>query len=199
MRTPRGLADTRERADMDDATAVAKRCSSCGRIQPAECFYENKRLYLGLHSWCKRCCRARRSKRYAENREADLASQRRWYATSGYREKKRATLIAQRKAWRATHRAHEAEAQRRRQARKKKAAIVGRITPALLAAKFAYWGNRCWMCGGPVETVDHVKPLSKGGSHMLANLRPACASCNRTKCAHWAGPAEVWCWIKTAA
>jgi len=49
----------------------------------------------------------------------------------------------------------------------------------------SYWGNKCWMCEGPFEHVDHVKPLSKGGPHILANLRPACASCNASKNDRW--------------
>lgn len=44
-----------------------------------------------------------------------------------------------------------------------------------------YWGNRCWMCGGPYEEADHVIPLALGGPHCLANLRPACKSCNSAK------------------
>lgn len=54
-----------------------------------------------------------------------------------------------------------------------------------LAARMGYWGNRCWMCRGPFEAVDHVKPLSKGGAHILSNLRPACVSCNSSKKDKW--------------
>ncbi|WP_202376256.1 HNH endonuclease [Mycobacterium intracellulare] len=54
--------------------------------------------------------------------------------------------------------------------------------------KLSYWGNRCWMCRAPLEDNyhrDHVKPLSKGGIDCLANLRPACPSCNTAKGARW--------------
>lgn len=50
-----------------------------------------------------------------------------------------------------------------------------------LAAKVAYWGDRCWMCHEPWNSLDHVKPLAAGGPHCLANLRPACMRCNRRK------------------
>lgn len=60
------------------------------------------------------------------------------------------------------------------------------FTNAQLDARLAYYGHRCWICKtGPYEHLDHVKPLSKGGSHMLSNLRPACASCNSSKRATW--------------
>ncbi len=54
-----------------------------------------------------------------------------------------------------------------------------------LEAKMAYWGNRCWVCGGPFEAIDHVKPLSRGGAEILANLRPICTSDNSSKNANW--------------
>lgn len=56
----------------------------------------------------------------------------------------------------------------------------------LLEQKLAYWGDRCWLCGEPgPDTWDHVKPLKKGGPHMLANLRPAHRSCNSKRSAKW--------------
>ena len=64
----------------------------------------------------------------------------------------------------------------RYRARKREATIVG-FTAEQLAARIAYYGNRCWLC--------HVKPLAKGGPHMLSNLRPACSSCNRAKSDKW--------------
>lgn len=64
-------------------------------------------------------------------------------------------------------------------------ALVVPFTREQLADKMAYWGNRCWVCGKPMEQVDHVKPLAKGGPHVLANLRPICRSCNRKKWHQW--------------
>lgn len=64
-------------------------------------------------------------------------------------------------------------------------ATVAPFTAQQLAARMAYFGNQCWICAGPFEQVDHVKPLAKGGPHMLANLRPSCAPCNNRKRARW--------------
>ncbi|MGH9004622.1 MAG: HNH endonuclease [Acidimicrobiia bacterium] len=41
------------------------------------------------------------------------------------------------------------------------------------------------MCRGPAEGWDHVKPIRVGGSHLLANLRPACRPCNSRKRSSW--------------
>lgn len=67
----------------------------------------------------------------------------------------------------------------------KRGATIGIITPESLAARIAFYGGKCWMCGDPYTDMDHVKPLSKGGAHMLANLRPACAPCNSIKSDKW--------------
>lgn len=64
-------------------------------------------------------------------------------------------------------------------------ASIGEITPSGLASRIAYYGGKCWMCGAPYAHLDHVKPLAKGGAHMLANLRPACAPCNLAKSDKW--------------
>ena len=53
------------------------------------------------------------------------------------------------------------------------------------------WGEKCWICGGPFEEVDHVKPLAKGGSNWPANLRPACRPCNLRKRDLWPFPLKM--------
>lgn len=64
--------------------------------------------------------------------------------------------------------------------------IVVEFTTAQKSARFALWGGRCWMCGIVGATQeDHVKPISKGGSHCLSNLRPICQSCNASKGGRW--------------
>ncbi|QDH93197.1 HNH endonuclease [Gordonia phage Zipp] len=66
------------------------------------------------------------------------------------------------------------------------------FTAEQLAARVEFYGDRCWICGTPDWTAfDHVKPLNKGGPHMLSNLRPACSSCNRAKSDKWPLTAAV--------
>lgn len=49
-----------------------------------------------------------------------------------------------------------------------------------LCARHSY---RCLACGqtGLKLTVDHVVPLSKGGTNTIANLQPLCGPCNSRK------------------
>lgn len=44
--------------------------------------------------------------------------------------------------------------------------------------------GRCYLCGEPLTAawqVEHVIPIARGGADVLANVRPACAGCNRDK------------------
>lgn len=39
----------------------------------------------------------------------------------------------------------------------------------------------CVACGLPADSLDHVIPLSRGGSHGVGNLAPMCRTCNSSK------------------
>ena len=71
----------------------------------------------------------------------------------------------------------------RRRARAAGVAVVA-FDEAQFRARMSMFDG-CWMCGNPAGEIDHIKPISKGGAHMLCNLRPACAPCNMTKGAKW--------------
>ena len=44
------------------------------------------------------------------------------------------------------------------------------------------YDNKCAYCGSEDElTMDHVKPISRGGLHISGNILPACAFCNNSK------------------
>ncbi|MBO9542723.1 HNH endonuclease [bacterium] len=67
-----------------------------------------------------------------------------------------------------------------------------------LLAKVQYWGWRCRYCNIRLTfatlTIDHRIPLSRGGSNWLANLVPACRSCNSSK--HNKKEDEYFEWLK---
>ena len=63
----------------------------------------------------------------------------------------------------------------------RKRASPGAVSPDGIRQRMEVLGNKCWYCGGPFDHVDHLKPLARGGYHILANLRPACQPCNSTK------------------
>lgn len=43
-------------------------------------------------------------------------------------------------------------------------------------------GRPCWACGGPCETIDHLIPITRGGTNWEGNLAPACRACNASRC-----------------
>jgi 5-methylcytosine-specific restriction endonuclease McrA len=43
---------------------------------------------------------------------------------------------------------------------------------------FAAKGRSCYRCGAYASTVDHIVAVALGGTHDLANLRPACSHHN---------------------
>jgi 5-methylcytosine-specific restriction endonuclease McrA len=57
------------------------------------------------------------------------------------------------------------------------------LTAAQWTAIKAHYSYRCVYCGTKPKrlTQDHVTPLSKGGSHTVSNIVPACRSCNSRK------------------
>lgn len=67
-----------------------------------------------------------------------------------------------------------------RRARKK----TTQVEPVVYATILLEHGRICHICGLPIGDdlhFDHVIPLSKGGPHIAANIRPAHALCNLRK------------------
>lgn len=77
----------------------------------------------------------------------------------------------------------------RKRARKAQAPIND-FTTTQWKTMLEHYGHRCVYCGTKKAslTQDHIQPLSKGGSHTLNNIVPACKSCNSRK---HAGPVLV--------
>lgn len=58
----------------------------------------------------------------------------------------------------------------------------GNYTPEQWKALCASFGNKCLACGSTNSlTVDHIVPVSKGGSSDISNLQCLCKSCNSRK------------------
>lgn len=138
---------------------------------------------------CTECC------------EAKSVAMRAWHAEHSYWS--RPDVVARRKERRSTQDARDAEKRRweryyrenrdsviaaaRDKAARRNGAPTIPFTADQLEDRLSMFAG-CWMCGGERDEsfhVDHVKPLSKGGWHCLANLRPACGPCNISKGAKW--------------
>ena len=118
--------------------------------------------------------RARWRQRSNTDREHRAAVQRAWRQRADQQSRDRRNATQRR--WRAAHPA--AVLNNHARSRLRVGAQYLAITERGLADKIAYYGGRCWLCGGPAGSIDHVKPLVLGGAHILANCRPACRGCN---------------------
>jgi 5-methylcytosine-specific restriction endonuclease McrA len=122
--------------------------------------------------------RRKAARRYATNPETSQAASRLWKHVHN------AEVLQYAKDYAAEHPEVARATSRRRRARKK-AAPVCDFTAAQWRALCKAVGYRCAYCGKrfPFKqlTQDHITPLSKGGSHTLSNIIPACASCNSSK------------------
>ncbi|WP_067690429.1 HNH endonuclease [Nocardia jejuensis] len=72
------------------------------------------------------------------------------------------------------------------------ASVAHDLTDVQWAALVTAWGG-CAYCGsaGASPQKDCVQAISRGGRYTLANVVPACASCNASKC-----NAEVTGWLR---
>jgi len=69
--------------------------------------------------------------------------------------------------------------------RARKTAAGGRYTQQEWHALLEAYGHRCLHCAKHASevklTVDHIVPVSKGGTSNIDNIRPLCGSCNSKK------------------
>ncbi len=160
------------------------------RVLDAEGYRERQRVQKT--NWLsKPSVRARQAARNAASRAANPEKHRASVAV--YRaanpEKHRANTAA----WR-TKFPEKARAQVHRRKARKRNAPGESYTPAHYQAALAViWKHECAYCRAtdrPLH-IEHVVPLSRGGSNELANLVPACGKCNLSKgtklLAEWRG------------
>jgi 5-methylcytosine-specific restriction endonuclease McrA len=110
----------------------------------------------------------------ANNPAARLARDR------AYRDRHKEQVNAGFKRYRLKHPEIRLAISRRRRARE--IGAVGNFTTAQWLELLERYERRCAYCGteAPLQ-ADHRVPLSRGGTHDIENLLPACGPCNRRK------------------
>ena len=154
-----------------------KICTKCNVIKMFECFNKDKGAKDGFDGHCKDCKRAYRLTRRKEIIAQKMAYQRAHIAkatkwTDDY--KKRNPL--KRDKW---------KKQAGRNRRSRRVQSIGKFTSAEWEELCTLYNNKCVCCEEikPL-TVDHVIPLSKGGTNYISNIQPLCRSCNSRKGTH---------------
>lgn len=192
--------------DMDSLTY--KYCCQCGETKPVSEFYKNRSKRDGLDSYCKKCNKENQKaykaadpnfqeKAYIrirkwinENKERFDETSRKWRERNPervhkikrkYHEANREKVVAVTKNW------FEAHPEKRREYNQNRLAYKrggeGKITAQEWEDLKAKYGNRCIVpgCTNTDVTMDHVVPLSMGGTHTIDNIQPLCGHHNYTK------------------
>jgi 5-methylcytosine-specific restriction endonuclease McrA len=181
-----------------DPIDQTKVCGTCSVPKPLDGFSPMARGRYGRAAHCKMCLAECRRVRRRQNPQLDRANERRWYAKNTGKKSAagRARYWARPEQFRSARRAYgqlatvkQQNAMREALRRAKRRSVPALpFTAVQLAERMSMWAG-CWMCGGPWDQVDHVKPINRGGPHFLSNLRPACKSCNSSKQDRWLGSA----------
>lgn len=121
----------------------------------------------------KKTAQIRSKRNYAARREKRLKRSREWY------ENNREQRLLKSREWAKNN--PEKQKHRVMTYRARRLGARGHSSAAQMEARISLYGGLCAYCLGPASTIDHVIPLSRGGTNWPANLRPACKSCNSKK------------------
>ena len=174
--------------------ADVKQCVVCGEYMGLrDGFYKSVTGKDGFENRCKRCRLAQQYRRLHELKAAEKTKQ---YQCKYYA--KRAEHFKQKsRCYRAEHPTVVAETEcryrdshpntarvKRHNRRALEHGASGSHTTQDVQAQYDRQAGRCYWCQEKVGDkfhVDHVTPLSKGGSNGPENLVIACPACNRQK------------------
>ena len=174
-----------------------KICTTCKKECDISFFNKDKQKKDGLNPRCRTCSKAWNAnnkqrvaaynkKHYAENAERNLSR------AAKYRKENRDTLIIKKKVWDAENKVKVSQYRAARKddytahARNRRARIKGNggtHTGADVKLILIKQNHSCAICKIKVDAyhVDHVYPISKGGSNDPSNLQILCAPCNLSK------------------
>lgn len=165
--------------------AGTKFCRVCWVRKPLFEFSENRRRKDGRTAKCRPCDRAYKQRWVADHAAEHRDRNRQWNAANieyhrAYRAERADKFREVKRQWAARNPEVVRAALERSRARK--AAAEGTYTVGEWLALCAAYQYRCLACGQQGRlTVDHVVPLSAGGSNRIDNLQPLCKPCNSSK------------------
>lgn len=182
-----------------------RRCWKCGEWKPLSEYWKARNRPGGIDPKCKDCAReykrahkdrfnelsrarrrdpvherARKKRWRAANPDKDRAQRQRAWRNLYSKPGAKSAIQAYQAVWRRRNPGkvkaygHNRRAQMRRSG--------GSYTVEQWDALCAQYGHRCLACGSQEPlTVDHIVPLSKGGTNDITNLQPLCHRCNSAK------------------
>jgi 5-methylcytosine-specific restriction endonuclease McrA len=174
-----------------------KTCTKCGQIKDSSDFYDSKRNKSGKESICIVCKKIRCQANYQANKDQVNARTRLWQKNNPDKKKEHQRIWRKenpeaRKNWSASNREKTrtyAKAYRinnpeasRNSSHNRRAKLKNTIRFKITAKELKrLYASDCFYCGKQATHLDHVIPLSRGGSHGIGNLVAACEFCNLSK------------------
>lgn len=162
---------------MPDLTT--KQCTLCKRDLPHASFWRDKDSRDGLGRRCKECHGALNRDWERRHRKERAAKQRQRISANREKERRRYKQVYERRKHTPEYRARMRLRSVCRRARRQ-----GHPPGSMLHTKYRQQRGKCYWCKAPlgdVYHVDHVIPLSRGGTNDLSNLVLACPPCNLSK------------------
>jgi 5-methylcytosine-specific restriction endonuclease McrA len=162
-----------------------KVCRRCGQLKSYNLFPPSKINRDGLHCYCNQCMAERKRDYYQKNAERCRENGRQYYRANitnlvQYRLSHREKIASVAKAYRIKRPDLNRIYSRRYNYRKRHS--TGKHSLSEWNELCQRHGNRCLCCGeAKALTVDHVIPLSHGGTDYIDNIQPLCQSCNSKK------------------
>lgn len=161
---------------------ASKLCPRCEKEKANSEFYLDWSKVDCLSYSCKACEVAASVRYQREKPEEKKARQRRYYLA--HREEILARIdgkesLERALRWQRENPERRAATRQRYNARKQQA--HGNFTGEQWLALLEFYGAKCLRCNRTPPTVDHVIPLSKGGSNDIGNIQPLCRPCNSGK------------------
>lgn len=171
-------------SDISHRSGNAKRCEPCVRKEANRASREYKTRSYGPKPSrrCENCGKCigperRRDARFC-NRKCLEDYRGAHVDRSAYRKSTQEKRTAYTREWRKANPASVRQSKFKRRAHELRGSFSSQDWHRLLSR----YGHKCAYCSNDGEmTVDHVVPLSRGGTNTIGNILPACRSCNGRK------------------
>lgn len=169
---------------LEGIAKMKKECTGCKKTKPIKQFNKNRHAQDGHQFRCKSCQKAwKQSEKGKQSKRQYARSEKGREAHKRYNQSQKGRENAKRFARTAKGRINKRRITEIRRTRKTQAGGSYTTDQWYILCKF--YDFCCLRCNKklPFEklTLDHVKPVSKGGSSDIWNIQPLCNKCNRKK------------------
>lgn len=163
-------------------SAPLKYCGGCRCEKPHDRFSKNARRSDGLAIQCKDCYRDYHKARMEDEayRAKKLENKQRWYAAN--KDTAKEAWRGKAAEWKKANPARQSAYYSRRKAAK--LSCEDSFTHEDVLHRLKWQKNKCAICRSKLTNgyhVDHINPLSRGGSNGARNIQILCQSCNCSK------------------